>query len=218
MINLNNGSVIEIDIEAGRLATTRRAQPPCPHRAAARALNGRQRVRRADSRSGPPQRQGSTTVDPQRSRRTSKARLPSIPLILSFFYVSRGGWRGRLIKHRLRPLIKMKMQCIVVSDKIIERAARGDFAASRSRQLVVMDRDSTPLTAMLTVTIDEKDPVSPADRGGDTSGLVVTLAITDLAQYEGNKKLAAKGHLISLDGRLELQPLAELQSPAKKAA
>jgi len=101
----------------------------------------------------------------------------------------------------------MKMQCIVISDEIKERAARGDFPASRSRQLVVMDRDDTPLQAMLTVTIDEKDPVCPADKGATTQSLVVTLAITDLAQYEGNKKLAAKGHLVSLDGRLEMQPI-----------
>jgi len=101
----------------------------------------------------------------------------------------------------------MKMQCIVVSDKITDRPARGDFAASRARQLVVMDRDDTPLTAMLTVTIDEKDPICPADKGGSAAGLVVTLAITDLAQYEGNKKLAARGHLVSLDGRLEMKPL-----------
>lgn len=101
----------------------------------------------------------------------------------------------------------MKMQCIVVSDKILERPARGDFPASRTRQLVCMDRDETPLQAMLTVTIDEKDPISPADKGASTAGLVVTVAITDLAQYEGNKKLAAKGHLVSLDGRLELQPI-----------
>lgn len=101
----------------------------------------------------------------------------------------------------------MKMQCVVISDEIKERPARGDFPASRTRLLVCMDRDDTPLQAMLTVTIDENDPVSPANKGASVAGLVVTLAITDLAQYEGNKKLAARGHLVSLDGRLELQPL-----------
>jgi len=94
-----------------------------------------------------------------------------------------------------------------MNDEIKDRPARGDFPASRTRSLVVMDRDDTPLQALLTVTIDEKDPICPADKGASAQGLVVTLALTDLAQYDGNKKLVAKGHLVSLDGRLEMQPL-----------
>jgi len=107
----------------------------------------------------------------------------------------------------------MKIQGTVLKDEIRTWEKRGDFPAGKARQVTIMDRDDTPLQAPLTVTIDEDDPICPANKGASCEGLVVTLAVWDIRQSPDTKKIGGRGHLVSLDGRLVLQPLEN-----KKAA
>lgn len=107
----------------------------------------------------------------------------------------------------------MKLQGLVLSDTIVKWDKSGDMPAGQARQLTLMDRDDTPLRAPIVVTVDEADPVCPATKGASCEGVVVTVAVYDVRQNPQSKRVQGKGHLVSLDGRLVLQPI-----DAKKAA
>lgn len=110
----------------------------------------------------------------------------------------------------------MKLSALVVGDEIIDRPASRDFPASRTRQLLCVDQDDTPLQAMVTVVVPVDDPVAPASNGADLRGHRVELAIREWAQYDGNKKHVAKGHLVRLEGIMRFDAIKP--AAASKAA
>jgi len=101
----------------------------------------------------------------------------------------------------------MEMHALIVADEVVNRPARGDFAATSVRRLLVVDRCPTPLSAMLTVNVDPEDPVSPVSKGAPSLvGSQVLLGITDLSQFESGK-LNARGCLLKIEGTYELKPI-----------
>lgn len=94
----------------------------------------------------------------------------------------------------------MKIKAMVVNDEVIEKPATKDYPASKTRHLVLIDQDDTPLVSTITLVVPVDDPVLESSKVPNLMGHVIMGNIREWAQYDSSKKHVCKGTVAEILG------------------